>query len=359
MSKTTATSAAEIRPVSPPRLLENVYSDDQLKRMFQVVRNNGPWQLILAQHFDSPEEVMATLSGVDIEEGVEVDYDNFLTANFRGYFASNGTCLYPDEIEDCFLNSTFLDHARAYWKADYARPEHVLFNINGPCESHDPAHLDATQYRGIDMKNSPIWLMNTMSKSGLFNDWLMKKAQVITWNYQGTVGGGFTYWPEGILEPPRRIPAPMWNVGAVVQNEQMYHRGEANGPHGMRKPEGLTFDSLFEADPDHPEGWRITTDGEVIQRIPPEEIRFLVHWTAEVYQDRDELKKVVDHTDDLTHDKVIDMLLEDLRGRGFSVEEPSDPLHDAGFIGLLTRAYDPGAPRIYPPEAPGPARRAA
>ena len=120
MSKTTATTAAEIQPVSPPRLLENVYTDDQLDRMFKVVRDNGPWQLILAQHFDSPEEVVATLSGVDVEEGAEVDFDMFLTANFRGYLATNGACLYPDEIEDCFLNSTFLEYARAYWNADYA-----------------------------------------------------------------------------------------------------------------------------------------------------------------------------------------------------------------------------------------------
>ena len=43
----------------------------------------------------------------------------------------------------------------------------------------------------------PIWLMNTMVKTGLFKKWQAKKTQVICWYYKGKVGGGFTYWPDG------------------------------------------------------------------------------------------------------------------------------------------------------------------
>ena len=42
-----------------------------------------------------------------------------------------------------------------------------------------------------------------------------------------------------------------------------------------------------------------------IRRYQPEQIRFLVHWNAEVYADMDEVKKVMDHTDDLTHERVV------------------------------------------------------
>ena len=132
--------ASRIRPVAEPRILDGVYSENQYQRMLGVVRDRGPWQLILAQHFASAQEVVATLSGA-LPEGVEPSFDHFLTSNFRGYFAKHGTCLYP-ELEDCFFNSKFLDLVRDYWKAEYARPDNMLFNINGPCDSHDPAHLD-------------------------------------------------------------------------------------------------------------------------------------------------------------------------------------------------------------------------
>jgi len=349
--------ASTLRPVSEPRILEGVYSADQHRRLVEVVRREGPWKLILAQHFNSPEEVVATVSG-SMPEGVELSFDMFLTPNFRGYFAQNGTCLYP-EIEDCFYNSAFLEHARSYWGARYARPEMMLFNIQGPSGSHDPAHLDATTFRGITMKSTPIWLMNTMTKSGLFKHWQHRKAQVITWFYRGGIGGGFTYWPDGPLNQPKRLAAPMWNRGVLVQNEMMYHRGEANGPEDMRFPAGLAFNSLFQADPNRADDWQITTGDRLVQNIPAGETRFLVHWSAEIYMDIDELKVVMDGTDDLTHERVFDIFVTDLRSRGITFPIPSDPLTDVSFIRLLNQTYDVGTPRIYPAEAPGPRQAAA
>ena len=118
----------------------------------------------------------------------------------------------------------------------------------------------------------------------------------------------------------------------------------------MRRPEGLTINSLMEGDPENPDGWQITTDGQVIQKIPAEEFRFLVHWGADVYMDMDELRRGLDHTDDLDHEMVFDMLISDLRARGEKFTVPTDPITDRAFIGLLTRTYDPGQPAIFPPE---------
>lgn len=349
--------ASVLKPIAEPRVIDGVYSDDQHRRMIEVVRREGPWQLILAQHFKSAEEVVATLSG-EMPEGITPTFDMFLTANFRGYFAMDGTCLYP-ELEDVFYNSSFLQQARAYWGAKYARPEFMLFNIQGPANSLDPAHLDAVSFRGITMRNSPVWLMNIMGKSGLFNRWLNKKAQVITWFYKGTIGGGFTYWPDGPLGEPKRIAAPMWNRGVVVQNEMMFHRAEANGPEAMRHPQGLAFNSLFQADPGVADGWQITTDGKVVQNIPAQEMRFLVHWNAEVFSDFADLKRTMDHSDDLTHEQVFDMFVQDLKKRGEQFDVPAEPMHDPAFVRLLTRVYDIGTPRKYPAEAPGPFQMAS
>jgi hypothetical protein len=344
--------ASILRPVAAPRVFDDAYTEDQYRRLIGVVRENGPWQMIIAQHFNSAEELIATMSG-SMPEGVTPTFDMFLTPTFRGYLAQNGACLYP-ELEDCFFNGSFLDRVRSYWNAKYAKPEQLLFNIQGPSASYDTAHVDGTSFRGITNSNTPIWLLNTMAKSGLFQHWLNKKAQVIAWFYQGSIGHGFTYWPDGPLAQPKRLAMPMWGRAVVVQNEMMYHRGEAGGPAEMRLPQGLAFESLFGADPESRDGWQITTGGKVIQKVPASETRFLVHWGAEIYADYDELKKVMDHTDDLTHERVFDTFIADLRARGHSFDVPSDPLRDREFIKLLTRVYDLGRPRIYPVEAPGP-----
>jgi hypothetical protein len=77
----------------------------------------------------------------------------------------------------------------------------------------------------------------------------------------------------------------------------------------------------------------------VIRRYRPDEMRLLVHWSAEVYRDMDELEQSMDHSADLTHDVVFDRLLADMRERGVAVDEPTDPLHDSEFIRALIATY--------------------
>lgn len=153
-----------------------------------------------------------------------------------------------------------------------------------------------------------------------------------------------------LLSRFKQIKAPMWGRAIVVENEMMYHTAEASGPEALRHPEGLGITSRLGADPDSADGWRITTDGKVIQRIPADEFRFLIHWGADIFMDDEELKVTLDHRDDITHDQVFDMLIADLRARGVAFETPTDPVNDPAFIALLTQNYDPGAPAIYPPE---------
>jgi len=335
------------RPVAEPQIIENAFSEDQHARMLDYVRRQGPWSLILAQHFKSPEEVVAALSGT-MAPSEAVSWDRFLTPVFRGYFAKGHTTLHSD-LDDCFYNHKFLDLVRRYWKAAYARPENMLFNLQGPSPGAEAPHVDATRFRGISLHNSPVWLMNMMVKSGLFRRWQAKKAQVITWYYKGKMGGGFTYWPDGPQAAPKQITAPMWGRAVVVENEMMYHTAQSNGPPALRRPPGLAFNSQLAAAPGG-DDWRIMTGDHLVQEIPAAEMRFLIHWGADIFMDYEELKVSLDHTDDITHEQVFDILIKDLRARGLSFAIPSDPLTDRDFISLLVRTYDPGLPSIFPPE---------
>ena len=326
-----------LRPVAPPRVLDGVYTDEQHERILGVIKGHGPWPTITAHHFNTVEELVATTSGPMREnEGERLTLDDIATAHFRGYLAQHSVVFYP-ELHDCYYNSHFLEMARDYWGAQYAKPTLMLFNLCGPHHSGLSAHLDAVTFRGIRIENSPVWLQNVMGKSGLFTEHLVKMAQVITWWYLGD-NGTFTYWPDGPLGEPQRLDHPMWNKGVVVQNEAMFHRGDPVGRPDERDTPGLKHRSLIGYDAERDE-WAITTDGEVIRRYRPEQMRLLVHWSAEVYSDMDEVKKNMDHSDDLTHDIVFERLLADMRSKGVAVAEPSDPLHDSDFIRALIATY--------------------
>ena len=338
--------ASTFLPMAPPQVIEGTYSEDQHSRLLAIARQAGPWQLILAQSFKAPEEVFATTTG-SVPEGIDITWDMFLNPVFRGFLARDGVCLHP-EIDDCFYNKKFLDLARGYARTQYVEPDMLMINLQGPTSAGGPPHVDGTHFRGMYANNAPIWLLNTMSKSGLFRRWQARKSQVIAWYYQGRIGGGFHYWPQGPQHSPQQLAAPMWGRGVVVENEMMFHTSQGCGPADQRKPAGLTIDSTISADPQTPGAWRIMDDDRVVQNIPEQEFRFLVHWNAMVYSDLAALSIARDHSDDITPDMAFDILIEDMKSRGEVFAIPTDPLRDIRFIKLLTRVYDIGEVRDVP-----------
>ena len=151
---------------------------------------------------------------------------------------------------------------------------------------------------------------------------------------------------------PKRVLPPIYNRGVVVQNEMMVHRGEANGPLDQQIPAGLAFDTVFTGDPADRDQWLLKNGDQVIARHHTDELRFLVHWSAEVFSDFDELKKNMEGSDDLTIDSAIDMMVDDVNARGIKLDMPSEPLHDPHFIQTFNAAYDLGGPTRYPDQAP-------
>jgi hypothetical protein len=109
---------------------------------------------------------------------------------------------------------------------------------------------------------------------------------------------------------------------------------------------------MFTGDPVDRDHWLLKNGDEVIARHHTDQLRLLVHWSAEVFSDLDELKKNMEGSDDLTVDKAIEIMVDDAHTRGIKIDIPSEPLHDPEFINALNAAYDIGGPSVYPEEAP-------
>jgi hypothetical protein len=335
-------------PVVPPRLIHDIFTDEENARLFGILRDEGPWRLIAAIYFKSVEELLA-VSSPAAGAARPKSLSDILTPAFRGFFGNNGL-VYQEEAHEIFYSRKLLDLVKAMHGARYGAPYLFQFNMQGPSHGHDPGHFDGRSWRGIDPTNNPAWLGSVMAKSGLFDAWEVKAGQVISYYYPSDVDGGFTYWPDGPDRAPRRFTAPFWNSGLVTDNQRMFHRGEACGPRDRRDvPDGLTLSSVLEADGE--DGWRIVDGDRVIVRYAASEMRTLFHYSAHVFTDMADLKRYYDHTDDLTHERAFDMLMSDLKARGIRFTVPSDPFADRAFIATLTTAYAM-APDSYPVEAP-------
>ena len=344
-TKTEQDLSRVLRPVAPPRVLDTVFSADEEARILKCIRSSAPWEHIFKKYFASTEEVRATSGGV---EGSTIE--QIIAPTFHGTLAHDGICFHR-EIEDIFLSPKLLDLVRDYWGVDHAMPTRMFLNINGPTGLQDPGHVDIPSFRGAGRHNLPLSILSVMAKSGLFQPWLIKMGQIVTWWYKDTNGGGFTYWPNGPLDQPRRIAPPMSNKGIIVQNEMMVHRAEENGAMARRRLPGLSMESTLCTDAETADGWLVKDGGKVLDKIAGDELRIMLHWNAEVFYDHDDIKRHYDHSDDLTLDRVYETLMNDLRTRGHRFTAPSDPARDQDFIALLSRTYDCCVPRIYPDEA--------
>ena len=94
--------AKVLTPVAPPRIIDDVYTEDQYERMLAVIKREGPWRSIIAHHFETVDEVIATTTGL-IPKDHGLTLDDIAGAHFRGFFANNSVCFYP-ELNDVFYN---------------------------------------------------------------------------------------------------------------------------------------------------------------------------------------------------------------------------------------------------------------
>ena len=308
------TDSIDPRPSSPPWLRRSSVTPSTPRTVRANARRDQAERAV--EGTSSPttstpvDELIATVTGI-IPRGPRPHARRHRRRHFRGFFAKNSVCLYP-ELEDSFYNSRFIEEVKSYWDAQYAKPTLMLFNICGP------------HHTGLAPTSTPSPSAGSGSRTrrcGCRTSWASPGSSPSTSSrWRRSSPGGTRVRPArsptGPTAPsalPRASTHPLWNKGVVVQNEMMFHRGDPVGPTRGPRDRGAQAPVAHRLRRRPRTAGTITTDGEVIRRYQPEQIRLLVHWNAEVYNDMDEVKKSMDHSDDLTHDRVIETFLADLR----------------------------------------------
>jgi hypothetical protein len=234
-------------------------------------------------------------------------------------------------------NPHWIAAAKEAFSAQLVEPLHCTINVNGPAPANSP-HMDLAVYRGFANPEYPIWILTTMSSSGLFWPWLVPVASGLAW-FHANEGGEFEYWADGPSRPSTAIRPPMWNVGVMSDNEVMYHRvgrlGSADEIARLAKLGLKISATIHECGGD----WRIEQEGAELCRLPAERLRLSLLWKAYVFVDEAHRASFENKAYDLDLDQVVDIFTDDLRAKGIDRPRPSDPLNDFEWRALLAETY--------------------
>ncbi|NRA09839.1 MAG: hypothetical protein HRU02_16905 [Myxococcales bacterium] len=324
-----------MRPPRPPILLDAAYEDPAAVRA--LVPRNAPYWPVMRYLANATE--MRAVGGNAVAQRAGV------LPWFRGDWAHDGPKIAG--LEPVLENPRFLEAARQLFDGEIVRPQSVYVNLMAPIAEGGEAHLDVPVFRGIERDLYPVWLLNTMGRSGLFRDWQVDVATAVSWFYGGE-GGAFDYWAEGHEKTPQRLGAPLDNRAVVGDNDFMFHRVDAIGPANAPSSEDVSLASELFALADG--SWEVREGEAVLARYPAEALRVSVSWKALVFRDAEAARRYNERADALELDEVVARLLADLDARGQGVEPPADPLGDTAFVEALSRAH--ALPdRVYPSEA--------
>ena len=231
------------------------------------------------------------------------------TNYFRETYAYGDEVAAPG-IEGFYRNERLLESARKIFDRPVIEPAIVYANILLPGQEL-ALHTDVPEFRGLNRKLHPQWMLVVMHHSGLFDEWRMPIATAISW-YQDTEGGAFAFYPDGAEAPSIAHPV-RFNSAVILDSDSIFH-----GVDRVREREGPM-------PPFHP-GMRLNTQGDgrwvvvdgdqEIGRYAWEEMRFSISWKAYCFSDEAERERWRAHNEDLAVEDVFDTLCADLRERG-------------------------------------------
>jgi hypothetical protein len=301
-------------------LFDPLFSDADAEGMVGVCERFGRYGMYSAENDGGPE----------IAEGLTQRHDavlNYLrsggmhggqesiavlaarTNYFREEYAY-GTKALIEGIEPFLFHDGFVEAARRIHGRRVVEPAIVFANLMVPGQEL-ALHTDVPEFRGVNRKMHPQWLLVAMRHSELFEEWRMPIATGVAW-FHDCDGGEFAFYPDGAGGPPVYHKVA-YNTALLVDTDSVFHGVDrvAPGETGLPalKP-GMQL--TYEGD----RRWSVRDGGGVVAEYAWDELRFSISWKAYCFADEAERDAWRTHTDDLSLEQTLAMLVDDLRARG-------------------------------------------
>ena len=271
----------------------------------------------LPQRFDAAFNFVRTggrLGLRDTDLGTLVARTNY----FRETYAY-GDQIFAPGIEPIYHNQRLVDAAKRVFDRPIVEPGIVYANILLPGQEL-AVHTDVPEFRGLNRKRHPQWLIVVAHHCGLFDEYRMPIATSVSW-YQDTKGGEFAFYPDGI-DGPARAHDVHFNTAVIMDTDSVFHGVDRVMEADLPIPGFLPHMRL------HADGggnWVVRDGAEEVGRYRWDDMRFSVSWKAYCFRDEAERDAWRDHSRDLETDAVLRTLCDDLRQRGrIGRERPSN-----------------------------------
>ncbi|MBA2281344.1 MAG: hypothetical protein M3527_02255 [Actinomycetota bacterium] len=242
------------------------------------------------------------------------------TSYFREEYAYHGRPL-TDGIERFLHHEALLTAAREVHGRPVIEPSIAYANVMLPGQEL-AVHTDVPEFRGLNRKGVPQWLLVVMHHSGLFDAWRMPIATGIGWFTEGT-GGELSLWPDG-PDGSCRLHAGGADTAMVLDTDTLFHGVDPVGGPELAPPPVRGEAELRRLD-DAGERWLLVdaATGEERAEYDWSSLRLSVSWKAYCFADDAERDTWRTHADDLDEGSVVDRLVDDLRARGVVDGEPA------------------------------------
>jgi hypothetical protein len=206
----------------------------------------------------------------------------------------------------------FVPAARRLFGTPIVVPKMLFANMLLPGQEIS-MHQDVPEFRGIHPKTCPNWMQCVMHASGLFERWRILQAACLTYFQDMDCGSLAVYTPDGgTVIPARR------GLGVLVEAETLPHHSDVFPPIPCRRPPAPTWPKGVRLRflPDANQWVVLSEDGSELERYASNEVRISTQMKLHCFRNEEEERKYHDRSDDITVDRAIEMLTDDLRSRG-------------------------------------------
>ena len=223
-------------------------------------------------------------------------------------------------IEPLLHHEGLIEAARYLYGRPLVEPNIVYANVLVPGQEL-AIHTDVPEFRGINRKRDPQWLIVAMHHSGLFEAWRIPIATGVSWFGHCRGGGEFAFYPEGPHEAPVALPV-RHNTAILLDTDSVFHGVDRVAEQRESMPALRPGMQLRYAGDG---AWEVRDGERTLARYDWDDLRFSISWKAYCYADEAEAQAVRDHSDDLTREQVLETLCKDLHERGrLDGERPDD-----------------------------------
>jgi hypothetical protein len=232
------------------------------------------------------------------------------TNYFRESYAYGDEVLAPG-IEPFLHHEGFVEAARSLFGRPLIEPAIVFANLLVPGQEL-AIHTDVPEFRGINRKRHPQWLIVAMHHSKLFDEWRMPIATGVAW-FHDCKGGEFAFYPDGAAGAPIAHEV-RYNTALLLDTDSVFHGVDRVAESSSVPVDGLKpgMRLVFRGDGE----WAVIDKEAELRRYRWNELRFSISWKAYCFADEAERRAWREHADDLSVEDVVDRLVGDLRSRG-------------------------------------------